>query len=54
MRPSVMYTPCDTSSKEETGDIITLSKFEKGNLLSENCNDAESGDKTMTIKLCHH
>ena len=25
MRPAVMYTPCATSSREQTVDIITLS-----------------------------
>ena len=45
MRPSVTYTPCDTYSREKTGDIITLAKFEEGNLLSETRNDAESGNK---------
>ena len=45
MRPSVTYTPCATSSREQTGDIITFTQFEEGNLLSETSNDAESGDK---------
>ena len=27
MRMSVTYTPCDTYSREKTGDIITLAKF---------------------------
>ena len=46
MRPSVIYTPCATSSRGETGDIITFAQFEEGNLLSETCNNAESGDKS--------
>ena len=41
MRPSVMYTPCATSSKEKTGNIITLAQFEKGNILTKTRNDAE-------------
>ena len=45
MRPSVTYTPCAISSRK-TGDIITFTQFEEGNLLSETHNDAESGDKS--------
>ena len=43
MNPSVTYTPCATSSREQTGGIITFTHFEGGNLLSENCNYVESG-----------
>ena len=43
---SVTYTPCATSSTEQTGYIITFAKFEEGDLWSETCNDAESGDKS--------
>ena len=46
MRPYVTYTPCDTYSREQTGDIITFAKFEEGDLLSETHNDAENGDKS--------
>ena len=46
MRTSVMYTPCATSLREQTGDIITFTQFEEGNILSENCNDTESGDES--------
>ena len=46
MRPEVTYTPYDTSSKEQTGDIITFTHFEEGILLSETCEDAESGNKS--------
>ena len=45
MRPSVKYDPYTTSSKEQTGDVITLTQFEEGNLLTETRNDTESGDK---------
>ena len=31
--------------REQTGDIISFAQFEEGNILSENCNNAESGDK---------
>ena len=30
MRPAVTYTPCDTSLREQTGDIITFAQFEEG------------------------
>ena len=32
MRLEVTYTPCDTSSREQTGDIITFTQFEEGNI----------------------
>ena len=32
MRPAVTYTPCATSSREQTGNIITFTKFEEGNI----------------------
>ena len=46
MRPAVTYTPYATSSEEQTGDVITFTQFEEGNLLSETCNDTESGDES--------
>ena len=46
MSPAVTYTPYATSSKEQTGNVITLAQFEEGNLLSETRNDTESGDES--------
>ena len=46
MLPSMTYTPCATSSREQNGDVITFTQFEEGNLSSETPNDAESGDKS--------
>ena len=46
MRPTVTYTLYATSSKEQTGDVITFTQFEEGNLLSETRNDTESGDES--------
>ena len=46
MRPAVTYTLYATSSKEQTGDVITFAQFEEGNILTENRNDAESGEKS--------
>ena len=40
IRPSVTYTPCATSSREQTGNIITFAQFEEGDLLSKTHNDA--------------
>ena len=34
MRPEVTYTPYATSSKEQTGDVITFAQFEEGNILT--------------------
>ena len=45
MRLAVMYTPYGTSSREQTGDIITFTQFEEGNILAKTCNNAESSDK---------
>ena len=44
MSLAVSYIPCDTYSGEKTGNIIMFAQFEEGNLLSENCDDAESGE----------
>ena len=63
MRPDVTYTPCATSSREQTGDIITFAQFEEGdlssepqNLLSDTRDDAESSNKSDDYskipKLC--
>ena len=49
MRPAVTYTPCATSSRGKTGDIITFAQFEEGNILTKTCNDAESGDDDTII-----
>ena len=46
MRTAVTYTPYVTSSKEQTGNVITFAQFEEGGLLSETRNDTESGDKS--------
>ena len=43
MRPAVTYTPYATSSKEQTGDVITFTQFEEGNIWTKTPNDAESG-----------
>ena len=44
--PAVTYTPYATSSKEQTGDVITFTHFEEGNLITETCNNTESGDES--------
>ena len=46
MRPEVTYTLYATSSKEQTGDVITFAQFEEEDLLSETRNDTESGDES--------
>ena len=35
MRPAVTYTPYGTSSREQTGNIITFAHFEEGNILTK-------------------
>ena len=46
MRPAVTYTPYATSSKEQTGNVITFTQFEEGNLLTETSKDTERGDES--------
>ena len=46
MRPEVTYTLYATSSKEQTGDVITFTQFEEGNLLTETRNDTERGEES--------
>ena len=41
---TVTYTLYATSSKEQTGDVITFAQFEEGSLLTETRNDTESDD----------
>ena len=45
MRPAVTYTLYGMSSREQNGNIITLAQFEEGNILTETCKDAESGNE---------
>ena len=40
MRPEVTYTPCATSLREQTGDIIMFAQFEEGGILTKTRNDA--------------
>ena len=51
MRPEVTYTPYATSSKEQTGDVITFAQFEEGDLLTETRNDTETGDKSASKSI---
>ena len=46
MRPSITYTPCATSMREQTGDIITFTQFEEGNIWTKNINNAETGEES--------
>ena len=46
MRQAVTYTPYETSSNKQTGDVITFAQFEEGNILTETRNNIESGDKS--------
>ena len=46
MGPEVKYTPYATSSKEQTGNVITFTQFEEGKILTETHNDAESVDES--------
>ena len=46
MHPEIAYTPCATSLREQTGDIITFAQFEEGNILTKTRNNIESGDES--------
>ena len=46
MSLTVTYTPYGTSSREQTGNIITFTQFEEGNILTNTCNDAKNGDES--------
>ena len=46
MSPDVTYTHYAISSKEKAGNIIMFAQFEEGNLWSEICGNAESGDNS--------
>ena len=46
MRIAVTYTPYAMSSKEQSGDVITFTQFEEGNILTKTRNDAESDDES--------
>ena len=41
-----MYTTFATSSREQTGNIITFAQFEEGNISTKTRNNAESGDES--------
>ena len=45
MRPDMTYTPCATSSRGKTDNIIISAQFEEGNILAKSRNDAKSGDE---------
>ena len=51
MHLTVTYTPYATSSKEQTGDVITFAQFEEGGLLTKARNDTEIGDKKDSESL---
>ena len=44
MRPAASYTPFAMSSREQTGEIITFTQFEEGNISTKTCNNTEIGD----------
>ena len=44
MRQAVTYTPCDASSREQTGNIIMFVQFEEGDILTKNRKNVESDD----------
>ena len=46
MSPSVTYTPCATSLKEQTIDIIMFTQFEERGIFTITSNDAEGGEES--------
>ena len=51
VRSAVTYTRYATSSKEQTGDVITFAQFEEGGLLTETRNNTENGDESDSESL---
>ena len=51
MRSAVTYTPYATSPKEQTGDVMMFAQFEEGDILTEACNNTESGEKSDNESL---
>ena len=45
MTMAVSYIPYATSSRGKTDNTITFTQFEEENLLSETCDNAESGNE---------
>ena len=54
MRPDVTYTPCATSSREQTGDIITFAQLKRGTNFFLITTMQNSVTNPMKIQLCHH
>ena len=58
MCPAVTYTLHATSSKEQTGGVITFAQFENGGILTETCNDAghqaQKGFRVIFIGIPEH
>ena len=50
-RPEVTYTPYPTSSKEQTGNVITFAQFEEGDILTETRNDEKIGEESDSESL---
>ena len=46
MCPEVTYTPYATSSNEQTNNLITLTQFEDGSIITKTRINAESSDKS--------
>ena len=44
--PEVTYTPCGTSSREQSGVIIMFTQFEEENILTKTSNNVESCDES--------
>ena len=45
IRPAVTYTLYETSSREQTGDVIKFAQFKEGNILTETGNYDERSDE---------
>ena len=54
MHPDVTYTPYATSSRGETGDIITFTQFEEGVYCLKIMTMQKVVTNLMTIPLCYH
>ena len=50
MRLAVTYTPCDTSSREQTGDIITFVQFDEGDVWTKLVTIQKAGTNPTTVQ----
>ena len=51
MRPEVTYTPCVTSEREQSGDVIKFTQFKEGNIRTKLVTMQKTVTNRMTNQL---